>query len=671
MKRIALLVSATAVLAAPLAHAHITHIEITGTERPTFGGRTFGSVGAYEKLRGKAFGEVDPSDPRNALIADIELAPRTPQGRVQYSMDIFILKPVDLALGNRKLFVEVNNRGNKLFGDFNRSTGGNNPTTAAHAGGAFLMHQGYSLAWSGWDISAPAGGDRLTITVPVATHPDGSAITGPSYEYIVFDNATTASSPLAYPAATLDKSQARLTVKQHLRDAAIEIPASDWNYNDAGTALSLTTGNFQQSAIYEFTYVARDPTVAGLGLAATRDFVSFLRHASAADGNPLAGYVEYTEAFSISQPARYMNDFQTLGFNEDEAGQRVFDGVLNWIGGGNGVGINYRFAQTARTERNRQNHRYPEAPFPFAWPALRDPYTGDIAGRGVRCGQTGTCPKVMEVNSSNEYWVKTGSLLHSDPGGRPLQRDPENVRFYLLSSVEHTVMGSPPRSSGNCQQFRNSTNPNPALRALFVALDEWVTNGVRPPHSEVPGPGTAVYSIPLSDGVGYVPQETLGWPNIPGVTYSGLITVRHLFDFGPRFEDGIMDVNPPDFSGPVYPSFVSRVDKDGNEVAGIQLPPVAAPIATTSGWGLRSPAFGGGPWDGCEASGQWIPFARTEAERRATGDPRHSLEERYGSHEGYVTAVREKARSLQARRLLLPEDAQRYIDEAEASDVLR
>jgi hypothetical protein len=668
MKRIALAVGAAAVLAAPLAQARITSIEITSIERPTFGGTTFGAVGAYEKLRGKAHGEVDPTDRRNALITDIELAPRT-DGKVKYSMDFYILKPINLQQGNRKLFMEVNNRGNKLYADFNRSSGGNNPTTAAHAGDAFLMHQGYSLAWNGWDISAAPGNDRLTITVPVASNPDGSTITGPSYEYIVFDNATTTSSPLAYPAATLDKSQARLTVKQHLRDPAVEIPASGWNYNATGTAISLTSGAFQQSAIYEFTYVAKNPLVAGLGLAATRDFVSFLRSDDPA--NPLRGYVDYTEAFTISQPARYMNDFQTLGFNEDEDGRRVFDGVLNWLGGGSGVGINYRFAQTARTERNRQNHRYPEAPFPFAWPELTDPYTGETAGRGDRCAQSGTCPKVMESNSSNEYWVKTGSLLHSDPTGKHLPRDPENVRFYLLSGVEHTVGGAPPRSAGICQQFRNSTNPNPALRALFVALDEWVTKGVRPPHSQVPGPGTAVYSTPLSDGVGYVPQEALGWPNIPGVTYSGLITVRHLFDFGPRFEDGIMDTNPPDFSGPVYPSFVSRVDKDGNEVAGIQLPPVAAPIATTTGWGLRAAAFGGGPWDGCEASGQWIPFANTQAERRAAGDPRRSLEERYGTHEGYVEAVAAKARSLQARRFLLPADVQRYIDEAAASDVLR
>src|SRR6266850_3458427 len=272
------------------ARARITKIVITSIENPTFGGTLFGvngSVGAYQKLRGVAFGEVDPADPQNAVLTDIELV----SGKVTYSMDIYILRPVNLDSGNRKLFVEVNNRGNKLFGPFNLSGGGNNPTTAADTGDAFLMNQGYSLAWNGWDISAPPAtllNNNLNITVPVATYPDGSTITGPSYEYIVFDNATTMSSTLAYPAASLDKSEARLTVKQHLRDTPVEIPANGWDYTStAGTAIKLTSGAFQQSAIYEFTYMAKNPLVAGLGFAATRDFISFLRHARADDlGNP-------------------------------------------------------------------------------------------------------------------------------------------------------------------------------------------------------------------------------------------------------------------------------------------------------------------------------------------------------------------------------------------------
>jgi len=674
LRHVGLAIASAALLAASaVADARITRIDITSAQSPTFDGRSFGVVGQYEKLRGTAFGEVDPADSRNAIITDIELAPRA-AGKVQYSMDIYILKPIDLGRSNNKLFMEVNNRGNKLFYGLNGSppATANNPTTAADAGDAFLMNQGYILAWNGWDISAPAGGDRLTISVPVATN-GGATITGPSYEYIVFDNSTTLSSTLAYAAATLDKSLAKLTVRQHLTDAPVTIPASGWEYTSgSGTAIRLLPAGtpFAQSAIYEFSYTAKNPLVAGLGLAATRDFLSFLRYATADDfghPNPLAGHVDHTYTFTVSQPARYVNDFQTLGFNQDEQGRPAIDGILNWIGAGSGVNINFRFGQPGRTERNRQNHLYPEANFPFAYPNLTDPYTGKTGGRGVRCAESDTCPKALEVSSANEYWVKAGSLLHTDPTGKDLHPDPDNVRFFMLSSIEHTVTGAPPFSAGTCAQFRNPTDPNPALRALFVALDEWVVDGVTPPKSEVPAKGTAVYSVPLANGLGVVPQDALGWPSIPGVTYTGVITVRHLFDFGPLFDDGIMTINPPAFSGPVYPSFVSKVDKDGNDVAGIRLPPIEVPIATATGWALRAPAFGGP--DGCESFGQWIPFKKTRAERLAAGDPRLSLEERYKNHDSYVKEVTKAAEALEKRRLLLPADVQRYIDDAQASSV--
>jgi len=669
-------VALAAGLTAAPADARITRIQVTSVESPTFEGRTFGSVGAYEKLRGVAYGELDPEHPLNAVITDIEFAPRNAQGRVEYSMDFYILKPINLAQGNHKLFMEVNNRGGKLFGGFNLSGGGNDPTTAAHAGEAFLMNRGYTLAWSGWDPSAPPGGDRLTINVPVATNPDGSPITGPSYEYIVFDNATSMTYELSYPAATLDKSQATLTVRAHLNDPPVTIPADGWEYVDERTIRLLPEGTpFQQSHIYEFTYTAKDPVVAGIGLAATRDFVSFLRNETADDfgnPNPLAGDVQYTFAFTISQPGRYMNDFQTLGFNEDEEGRRVFDGIENWIAGGSGVAINYRFAQPARTERNRQNHLYPEAIFPFAYPVMFDPLSGRTAGRIERCMASNTCPKVFEINSANEYWVKAGSLLHTDLQGNDLP-DPPNVRFYLLSSLEHTVSGSPPNSPGICQQPRNPINPNPALRALFVALDEWVTQNREPPASDVPrvSKKTAVFAVPVPGSqVGIVPQTALGWPNIPGVKYTGVTSTRYNLDFGPQLEDGIVTNYPPSVVGrPTYPHFVSKVDADGNDVAGIRLPPILAPIGTYTGWALRAPEFGGD--DGCEGSGQFIPFRRTKAERLAAGDPRLSLEERYKNHAGYVEAVAKAANKLAKQRLLLPEDVQRYIAEAEASDVLR
>ncbi|GAA4447341.1 hypothetical protein GCM10023189_03600 [Nibrella saemangeumensis] len=339
------------------------------------------------------------------------------------------------------------------------------------------------------------------------------------------------------------------------------------------------------------------------------------------------------------------------------------------------MAINYRFAQPSRTERNRQNHLYPEAVFPFGYPVLTDPYTGKTAGRLARCQASNTCPKVFEINSANEYWVKAASLLHTDLQGNDLP-DPDNVRFFLIAGAQHGTGNA--TSRGICQQLQNPTNAEPVLRALFVALDDWVTRGIDPPASRVPrrSDGTTVMAVAQPGSpTGIVPQAALGWPTIPGVTYTGTITTRYQLDFGPQFDKGILTNYPPSLIGrPVYPCFVSKVDPDGNEQAGIRLPPVAAPVATTTGWALRRDGYGEN--DGCESAGQYIPFRKTKAERLATRntgiiDSRLSLQERYKTHRGYVKAVRQSARNLARQRLLLDEDVQKYIKEAEAGDVLK
>jgi hypothetical protein len=630
---------------------------------------SFGSVGQYEKLRGTAYGELDPSDPRNAVITDIELAPVNDRGMVEYSMDIFILKPINLSSGNHRLLFDFNNRGQMRLGRLNDAPVTNDPTPAAEAGTGFIMNLGYTVVSNGWDFGA-SGFDSMKITVPVATN-GGATITGPSYEYIVFDNSTTFTSELAYAAASTDKSRAKLTVRPRLDDEPTTVPATGWEYTSPeGTVIRLLPDGtpFQQSHIYEFTYTAKNPVVAAVGLAATRDFVSFLRHATAVEGNPLSGDVQHTFSYSISQPSRALNDFQTLGFNEDVNGRRVFDGILSHTGGGSGDQINYRFGQTDRTERNRQNHLYPEGVFPFAHQVLTDHLSGKTGGRSERCTASSTCPKRFEVNTSNEYWCKAGSLLHTDTQGNDLP-DPENVRFYLLSGLSHGVGDITDRKQG--QQFTNGVSPYAAHRALLVALDQWVTQGIIPPESQVPRRASnAAVAVPRPGSqTGFVPQDELGWPTIPGVTYNGLITTRYLLDFGPDFDSGILSNYPPSVAGrPAYPIFVSKVDKDGNEVAGVRLPPVEAPIATTTGWALRRAGFSEN--EGGESDGQHIPFKTTKAERFAAGDPRLSLEERYQDHDGYVKAVTQAAQKLEKQRFLLPADVQRYIEAAQASDVL-
>jgi len=654
---------AVTLFAASSADARITKIEIDAarSQSPTFGGYSWPGVGRYEKIVGKAYGEVNPFDPQNALIVDIKLAPRNIRGNVEYAFDFYILKPIDLSKGAHRVMYEPPNRGGKTWTALARVTGGGNDpgsiTDSVVLANAFLMPRGYTMVWSGWDKSAgtSTANFNATITLPIAKNPDDSSITGPAYEYIVTSGS---SFTLSYPASTLDKAQAKLTHRVHLNDTPVEIPASGWNYNAAGTAISLAGGSFVANDIYEFSYTAKDPTVNGLGFAAVRDWNAWLRYENQDDfgnPNPLAGDIEriYTEI--SSQPGRLLNDFRHLGFNQAENGRKVFDGLMQWISAGSGLNLNYRFSQPNRTERNRQDHLHVENVFPFANVVTTDPFTGKTDSRYASCEATGTCPLGVEIYSANEYWVKTASLLHTTPDGTRDLPDSPYTRNYFMSSMRHGTGNAATR--GNCQQFQNPLNSAPVQRALFLALDEWATKGTPPPGSRVPRLDNGTMAPPL-------PQSGVGFPNIPGVTYTGLQTTRYLLNYGPDFYNtGIATINPPVFTapyqnnpanGPIYPSYVPTTDSDGNDIAGVRLPDVTVPLATYTGWALRS-----GVWanDGCEAEGQYIPFARTEAERVAAGDPRPSVEARYPSFGEYKSAVMRAIDGLVTDRLMLCEDA--------------
>ncbi len=344
-----------------------------------------------------------------------------------------------------------------------------------------------------------------------------------------------------------------------------------------------------------------------------------------------------------------MHDFLWLGFNQNTQG-RAFDGMLNWIGGGGGIFMNYRFAQPARTHRQHIARWYPEYQFPFANQVMFDPNTGRTDGRLRRCLESNTCPQIFEVNSENEYWAKAMSVFHLDSTGKDLP-DPPNVRYYLISSLPHSP-GIGPTGPGICQQNRNPLVANPALRALLVNMDAWVSRGTEPPASRLPrvADGTLVPSLP---------QSGVGFPDIPGVTYNGRIHTGDLFDFGRLFAQGILTTLPPILVGSPYPALVPKTDADGNDISGIRLPEVAAPLATYTGWGLR--AFPPDANDGCDASGQKIDFAQTKSERLASGDPRLSIEERYPNHGRYVIAVVRAAVRLHQQRFLLSEDLRDYI----------
>jgi hypothetical protein len=327
-------------------------------------------------------------------------------------------------------------------------------------------------------------------------------------------------------------------------------------------------------------------------------------------------------------------------------------------------------------------HLYAENLFPFANVKTTDPFTAISASRYDACQLTNTCALGVEIYSANEYWVKTASLLHTHPDGSADLPDSPYTRNYFISSMQHGTGNAMNR--GVCQQFQNPLNSAPVQRALFLALDAWANNGTPPPASRVPR---------LADGTLVLPANTEFPADIPDpfgetpngkVTYTGLKTSRYLFNYGPGFYDasnpatfGIPAIFPPviipplmplmtdaavpiiSVNGPVYPSFVPKTDKDGNDIAGVRLPDVTVPLATYTGWALRRGAHAN---DGCEAAGQYIPFAKTKADREASGDPRRSVEERYASFDNYYNRVKRAVENMIRDRLLLCEDADAQIE---------
>jgi len=652
----------------PSARARVTQIVITATEQPAFGGKSFGPVGPYERISGHVTGEVDPKQPLNAIIVDIGLAPVNAKGMVEYSTDFQILRPVARGKGNRRLLYEITNRGSSsVLQTLNDSRTGIDATATGDPGNGFLMRQGYVVLESGWDVTAPRNGKLFTATVPIARNPDGSAIIGPAVEEFVIDKgATPATRRLTYPAASPDKSKASLTVRKNYADAPIQLSAADWDYADAKLdAVKLSSGNFGgpgsfgPTALYEFTYVAKDPLAVGLGFAAIRDLATFLRNAETDDRgtpNPLAGDIQFIYSYCSSQPCRTMHDYVQLGFNQPEhaagAAPKVFDGVLNWKAGGSGIFMNYRFAQPVRTHRQHIARWTPEYQFPFADQKLTDLVTGKTDSRLRRCEESNTCPKTFEANSSNEYWAKAASMMQTDSKGRDIG-GVDGVRYYLLASFPHGAGNGP----GICAQPRNTLRPNQLLRALLVDLDAWVTDGVAPPTDRMPRVADGTLVPPL-------PQEGYGFPRIPGVIYNGVHHTGDLFDFGPDVDKGFLSVLPPKLLGTPYPVLVPKADADGNDIAGIRLPEVTVPVATYTGWALRADGL-----DGCDAAGQKLDFAKTKAARLAAGDPRPSLEERYADHATYVGLVTQAAQSLREQRFLLDEDVERTIAAAQAASV--
>lgn len=640
--------------------AGITHIETEPSVTIEFD--SFGETGAYEKITGTIEGKIDPTDRRHRDIVDIDLAP-VKNGNILYRAPFYILKPADPKKGNGKIFYAFGNRGAKRSLQWlNDSAASNDPMKEDHFGHGFLMRQGYTIVMNGYSGHVRPGANILGAEIPIAINPDGSSITGKVMTEMVAGDEQDNTITLPYEADSTDTSNGTLTVREH--GGGLREKFDAWRYIDEHTVEF--PGPSRPGWIYEFVYMAKDPLVMGMGHAITRDFISFLKHEETDDfgnHNPLEniGEIDAVYSWGRSNGGRTQRDFLRWGFNEDEQGRSVIDGMIPYGTGAAGhLWMNWRFSQPMASSRKHERHYAPEHEFPQTFPVLTDPLTGQTDGILRRCLETDTCPKVFSIDGANEYWNKLSSLNHADANGNDLDIESmaPNMRVYSIASIEHntTFDQTMPETMKACQQMTNPLYNGPIFRALLVKMDEWVMEGKNPPASMVPKRSDETLVSPEAINYPGIPALNYdGWPSIPRLVY----TPETMYRYGPL---DFTDVPYKRLSNEEYVVQVSQVDTDGNEIAGIRLPELAVPLGTHLGWSVMKD--GEGFPDSCGQHGTFIPFAKTKVERMAANDPRPSLEERYGDVQTFANKIESVANDLVQQGFLLDEDKDRIVRRA-------
>jgi hypothetical protein len=619
-------------LFAATASAAVTRVDIT--ERGPLS-----SYPGYERVVGKIHFAVDPKLAANRIIVDIDLAPRNAQGLVEFTADLYMLKPVDPAKGNGTALFEVSNRGGRaMLGMFDLG-GKPDPHTAEDLGDPLLFQQGFTLVWVGWEWDVPNRPGMMALDAPRIP-----GLTGLVRAEIIRNERTQRASlgdRAQTPYAVADPDHATMTWRDDPLGPPNVVPRSDWRFTEDGGNVQFDPG-FVPGRIYEVIYKANDPVVSGLGSAAIRDYISYLKQ---------TGVVKRAIGFGSSQSGRFLRTFLYEGFNADEQGAQVFEGVWPHVGGAGRGSFNIRFGQPSRDGHPRLNLFYPTDLFPFSdRPQTDSGVTDSLLGRATAQHVT---PKIFYTNGSYEYWGRGASLIHiTVDGQRDFAVKPES-RIYYIAGTQHGPHANPVR-----HDTENPANPQDyryAMRALLLAMNAWITNGTPPPDSR----------LPLMAKHQLVTRSALAFPNIPGVHLPKQPYTVYRLDFGPNFRSkGIINIEPPGIGKP-FPILVPQVDADGNEVSGVRLPEQMVPLATYTGWNLRDARIGA-PEAVYDMVGSFLPFPRTRADREKTGDPRLSIEERYKSREEYVEKVAAAAELLVRSRFLIPADVTKITEQAAA-----
>ncbi|SOB99832.1 hypothetical protein SAMN05877809_102513 [Rhodobacter sp. JA431] len=623
---------ASTVLPLP-ALAEVSGLDIL-SRAPAYDGRVFGDVGAYERIDAIAHFTLDPKSERGAKIVDLDKAPVNADGLVEFSSTVTILAPVDADKGAKTIFYEVANRGRNLsFGLLNSVQKIGKDFTIDDPGDGFLMQQGFTVVWSGWQAGLPE--NLAHMSAPVI-----SDFTAPSREEYIFDKDEAVSTgKLSYPAADLDPAKATLTVRAKAGDERTTPEGLTFRYVDENTIEITRPAGYDAGAIYEFIYPAKGSLPNGLGFVAVADLVSFLRGNGPEGIEVPVGPIEHTIDMGISQSGRFSRDFVYQGFNADANGKPVFDGVMAHIAGARKTFVNYSFAQPGRYSRQHEDHDMPGDQFPFTYVDMIDPVSGQTGSILTACSETNTCPKVIQSDTSTEFWQARGSLVSTAPDGTALTM-PENVRLFLISGAPHfSVWGAASKEAATCAYPTNPLSAEPTMRALTVAMKDWVLEGKEPPASVYPAGRDQL-----------VAADAAEMPMINGTRPQPPVNGLEVRDYS---------VQPPKAGG-AYEVLVPKVDADGMPIGGVHELPMAVPLGSYLGWNLRKEGFAGGEL--CGTTGSYLAFPETGS----NADSRAPVSARYADAAAYHAQLKEAADALIAQGLLLEADREMVISAAPA-----
>ena len=624
-------------------------------------GREYGLAGQYEMLRGRFHFAVNPGSAINQRITDIEYAPVNASGKVAFSADFLLIKPKSIERGNGAVLFEVPNRGRTgMLARFHRHTeAANDLATGENFGDGFLLKRGFTLLWLGWQFDVPDRPHLLRAFVPSGTNRTEPIRGVVRSDFFVsertFDHSLGDRGHIPYPVADVEDPRNVLTVRATPTGSRKVVSRDQWRFGRQGAggfvpdrgSVWLGSG-FEPKRIYEVVYVSQDPPIAGLGLAAIRDAISHLRHGSPEELAITKGAIDRAIAYGASQSGRLLRTFLYDGFNEDERGRKVFDGVIAHLAGGQRGGFNQRFAQPSRS--GEMNFFYPNAMFPFTDTSQTDPMTGRRDGLLANV-RPEFIPKIFYTNSSTEYWISPGALSHISVDASSDITPPDTSRIYHFSGTQHAPSPFPPA----VRTGEQPANPNDYgwfLRALLVAMDRWVTAGSPPPPSRYPR---------LDDETLVAPGD-LAFPERIGAAPPDETPLAFRLDFGSKFADERLAEREPPRLGPAYPQRVPQVDADGNELGGLETPALSVPLATYTGWRPFDSTAGGlyVPL----GSGLYLPLPKTESERSLTADPRSSIQARYGDRERYLGLTAHAALELVEQGYLLASDVPEVLERA-------